>query len=66
MLGGGLIQQLGIEATEDVEAAEGKRLPHITTNGVNYDTGLGIRDGGIINRDFVLRLFSRKGIESHL
>jgi hypothetical protein len=66
MFGGGLIQQLGIEATEDVKAADARRQPHVTANGINYDTALGVRDGGSINRDFVVRPFGRKGIESHL
>jgi hypothetical protein len=66
MFGGGLIQQLAIEATEDLKAAVAKRRPHVTANRVNYDTGLGIRDGGSVNRDLVVRPFGRKGIESHL
>ncbi len=66
MFGGGLIQQLAIEATEDLKAADAKRLPHVTANNVNYDTGLGVREGGSVNPDFVVRPFGRKGIESHL
>ena len=66
MFGAGLIQQLGIEATEDLKAADAKGLPHVTANGVNYDGGLGIRDGGTVNRDLVVRPFGRKGIESHV
>jgi CxxC motif-containing protein (DUF1111 family) len=66
MFGGGLIQQLAIEATADLKAAEGKRLPHVTANKVNYDSGLGIGDGGTVNRDLVVKPFGRKGVESHL
>jgi hypothetical protein len=66
LFGAGLIQQLGIEATEDLKAAEAKGLPHITANGVNYDSGLGVREGGTVNSDLVVKPFGRKGIESHL
>ncbi|CAN5773557.1 hypothetical protein BH18ACI4_BH18ACI4_00400 [soil metagenome] len=66
MFGGGLIQQLGIEATQDLKMAAANRLPHVTANSVNYDTGIGIRDGGSVNRDFIVRPFGRKGIDSHL
>ncbi|HKZ01105.1 MAG TPA: di-heme oxidoredictase family protein [Pyrinomonadaceae bacterium] len=66
MFGGGLIQQLAIEATEDLKAAAAKRLPHLTTKGVNYDTGLGVKDGGTVNQDLIVRPFGRKGVESHL
>lgn len=66
MFGGGLIQQLALEATEDLKAAAAKRMPHMTANGVNYDTGLGVRDGGTVNQDLTVRPFGRKGIESHL
>lgn len=66
MFGGGLIQQLANEATKDLKSADAKGLPHVTANGVNYDTGLGIKDGGSANRDLVVRPFGRKGLESHL
>lgn len=66
MFGGGLIQQLALEATADLKSASAKGLPHVTANNVNYDTGLGIFDGGAVNRDLVVRPFGRKGIESHL
>jgi CxxC motif-containing protein (DUF1111 family) len=38
----------------------------VTANGVNYDAGLGVRDGGSVNRDLVVRPFGRKGVESHV
>ncbi len=66
MFGAGLIQQLAIEATEDLKAAEVERKPHLTANGVNYESGLGIRDGGSVNRDLIIRPFGRKGVESHV
>ncbi len=67
IFGGGLIQQLAFEATADLKAAKARGLPHITSNGINYDTGLGIRGGsGSVNLDLVIRPFGRKGIESHL
>jgi hypothetical protein len=58
MFGGGLIQQLGIEATEDLKKARqaGRRLK--TENGIDYSTG--------IDSDLVVRPFGRKGTESHL
>ncbi len=65
MFGAGLIQQLAIEATEELKSVDAARLPHITANGVNYDVGLGIRDGGAVNRDLIVRPFGRKGAESH-
>lgn len=66
LFGLGLIEQLAIEATEDLKAAEGKKLPHVTANGVNYDEGLGVRDGGSVDRDLVVRPFGRKGSVSRL
>lgn len=66
MFGGGLIQQLAIEATEDIQKADAQRLPHVTANNVNYDSGLGVKDGGSVNTDLVVRPFGRKGVESHL
>ncbi|HKZ78090.1 MAG TPA: di-heme oxidoredictase family protein [Pyrinomonadaceae bacterium] len=66
MFGGGLIQQLATEATEDLQRAEAHHLPHVTANNVNYDGGLSIRDGGSVNADLVVRPFGRKGVESHL
>jgi hypothetical protein len=66
LFGAGLIQQLAIEATADLQAAAAMRKPRVTANGVNYETGLGIRDGGGVNRDLVVRPFGRKGVESHL
>ena len=37
MFGAGLIQQLAIEASEDIKAADAKRESHVSANGVNYD-----------------------------
>jgi mono/diheme cytochrome c family protein len=66
MFGAGLIEQLALEASEDLKAANAARKPLVTGNGVNYDSGLGIRDGGGVNRDLIIRPFGRKGIESHV
>jgi CxxC motif-containing protein (DUF1111 family) len=66
MFGGGLIQQLALEATEDLKSASALGKPRITGNGVNYETGLGLRDGGTADRDLIVRPFGRKGVESHL
>lgn len=66
MFGLGLIQQLGIEATEDLKAASRKGSPLVTANGVNYGSGLGVGAGRAIEPDLVVRPFGRKGVESHL
>jgi len=66
IFGAGLIQQLALEAGEDLRAAEAERRPRVTANGVNYEQGLGIRDGGGVNRDLIVRPFGRKGVESHI
>ncbi len=66
MFGAGLVEELGREATEDLKAAEAGRRRHVTANGVDYDQGLGIRAGGTVNRDLVLRPLGRKGVESHV
>ncbi|HXG64278.1 MAG TPA: di-heme oxidoredictase family protein, partial [Blastocatellia bacterium] len=64
IFGAGIIEQLAIEATEDLKAAEAVGRPRVTANGVNYDAGLGVRDGGAVNRDLVVRPFGRKGVEA--
>jgi len=66
MFGAGLIQQLGIEATEELRAArkEGRALE--TANGVDYGKGLGVRPGGTVDPDLVVRPFGRKGTHSYL
>jgi CxxC motif-containing protein (DUF1111 family) len=64
MFGAGLIEQLAFEATEDLREAEAAGRPRITSNGVNYDEGLGVCDGCGVNRDLVVRPFGRKGVES--
>src|ERR1041385_1448482 len=66
MFGAGLIQQLGIEATEDLAAARKEGRPLVTENGVDYSKGLGVRPGGSVNPDLVVRPFGRKGTHSHL
>lgn len=66
LFGAGLIQQLAIEATEDLKAAATQHRPRITSNGVDYESGPGIREGGSVNSDLVVRPFGRKGVESHL
>ncbi|MFN2532808.1 MAG: di-heme oxidoredictase family protein [Pyrinomonadaceae bacterium] len=66
MFGAGLIQQLGIEATEDLVAAHKQGRPLVTENGVDYGKGLGVRPGGTVNPDLVVRPFGRKGTHSHL
>jgi hypothetical protein len=66
IFGAGLIQQLAIEATEDLRAAATRHQPRVTSNGVDYDRGLGIRDGGSVSSDLVVRPFGRKGAESHI
>ena len=66
MFGGGLIQQLGVEATEDLKTAREQGRALVTANGVNYSTGIGVRDGGSVNRDLIVRPFGRKGTHSHL
>jgi cytochrome c peroxidase len=65
MFGAGLIEQLAREATEDLKTADARRKPRVTANGVNYDSGLGVRPGGSVNHDLVVRPFGRKGVESH-
>lgn len=66
MFGGGLIQQLGIEATEDLKTAREQGRALVTVNGVNYSTGIGVSQGGSVNPDLVVRPFGRKGTHSHL
>lgn len=66
LFGAGLIEQLAIEATEDLRAAEAEHRPHVTTNGVNYDRWLGLREGGSVSSDLVVRPFGRKGAESRI
>jgi cytochrome c551/c552 len=66
MFGAGLVEELGREASEDLKAAEAGRRRHVTENGVDYDQGLGIGNGGTVNRDLVLKPFGRKGVESHV
>lgn len=66
MFGAGLIQQLGIEATEDLKAARERGSALITQNGVDYSAGLGVGAGGTVNSDLVVRPFGRKGTHSHL
>jgi hypothetical protein len=66
MFGLGLIQQLGIEATEDLKAASRAGRPLVTANGVDYGSGLGVGAGRAIEPDLVVRPFGRKGVESHL
>jgi len=66
MFGAGLIQQLGIEATEDLIAARKQGRPLVTSNGIDYSKGLGVRPGGAVNPDLVVRPFGRKGAHSHL
>jgi CxxC motif-containing protein (DUF1111 family) len=66
MFGAGLIEQLALEATEELKAADAAGRPHITSNGVNYDEGLGICDGCGVNSDLVVRPFGRKGVESRV
>ena len=66
MFGGGLIQELGIEATEDLKASSKQGRALTTENGVNYSKGLGVRPGGTVNPDLVVRPFGRKGTHSHL
>lgn len=64
MFGAGLIEQLALEATEELKAAQASGLPHITSNGVNYDQGLGVCDGCGVDGDLVVRPFGRKGVEA--
>ncbi|HSE98536.1 MAG TPA: di-heme oxidoredictase family protein [Blastocatellia bacterium] len=64
MFGAGLIEQLAREATEELRAAKAAGRPLITSNGVNYDQGLGVCDGCGINSDLVVRPFGRKGVEA--
>lgn len=66
MFGAGLIQQLGIEATEDLLAAHQQGRALVTENGVDYSKGLGVQAGGTVNPDLVVRPFGRKGTHSHL
>lgn len=66
VFGAGLIQQLALEATEDLKANATERRPRVTSNGVDYDRGLGVREGGSVSSDLVVRPFGRKGTESHL
>ena len=66
MFGGGLIQQLGIEATEDLIAARRQGRALITDNDVDYSMELGVRPGGTVDPDLVVRPFGRKGTHSHL
>lgn len=66
VFGAGLIQQLAIEATDDLKANATERRPRVTSNRVDYDRGLGVREGGSVNSDLVVRPFGRKGAESHL
>lgn len=66
LFGAGLIQQLAAEATEDLKAARASSRPLVTANGVRYDTGLGVRMGGSVDPDLIVRPFGRKGVESHI
>lgn len=66
VFGAGLIQQLAVEATEDLRAVPTERRSRVTSNGVDYDRGLGVREGGSVNSDLVVRPFGRKGTESHI
>jgi len=66
MFGAGLIQQLGIEATEDLLAARKQDRALVTENGVDYSKGLGVHRGGTVDPDLVVRPFGRKGTHSHI
>lgn len=66
MFGAGLIEQLAREATADLKAAARAGKPPVTGNGVDYGSGLGVRAGGAVERDLVVRPFGRKGVESHV
>jgi len=66
MFGAGLIQELAIEATEDLRKADVKHAAHITANGVNYDQGIGVKNGGGVDANLIVKPFGRKGIESHV
>jgi len=66
MFGAGLIEQLAIEATEDLGAARAAGLPLVTSNGVDYDRGLGVCDGCGVDKDLVVRPFGRKGVEARV
>lgn len=66
MFGAGLIQELALEATEDLRKADAKHAAHITANGVNYDQGLGVKNGGGVDANLIVKPFGRKGIESHV
>ena len=66
MFGAGLIEQLALEATEELKAAQAAGLPRVTSNGVNYDKGLGVCDGCGVNSDLVVRPFGRKGVEARV
>ena len=44
---GGLVEELGREATEILRAAEARRQRHVTANGVDYDFYHLIDDGYI-------------------
>jgi len=66
MFGAGLIQELGIEATEQLVAARKEGRALITENGVDYGKGLGVHTGGTVNPDLVVRPFGRKGTHSHI
>jgi len=66
MFGAGLIQQLGLEASEDLVAAHKQGRPLVTENQVDYSKGLGVRPGGTVDPDLVVRPFGRKGTHSHL
>lgn len=66
LFGAGLVQQLAAEASEDLALAKATSRPLVTANGVRYDTGLGVRMGGSVNPDLIVRPFGRKGVESHI
>jgi CxxC motif-containing protein (DUF1111 family) len=66
MFGAGLIQELGIEATEDLLAARKQGRTLVTENGVDYSKGLGVHHGGTVDPDLVVRPFGRKGTHSHI
>ncbi|HWP44903.1 MAG TPA: di-heme oxidoredictase family protein [Blastocatellia bacterium] len=66
MFGAGLIEQLALEATEELKAARAEGRPLVTSNGVNYEEGLGVCDGCGVDRDLVVRPFGRKGVEARV
>lgn len=66
MFGAGLIQALAQEATEDLQKAARSGRPLVTENGISYETGLGVRNGGGVDPDFIVKPFGRKGVESHI